>query len=682
MENRDDQIIINARKELLIKIDEKKGVTQLEKGLLGLTSYYEKNKTNKLNKSIYEMKLDINNESRPIEHLNGELYFMPEQYDILNQIDKYDRLLISAPTSFGKSLLIKEYIYKSNHNSIAYIVPTNSLAYELENFYKQSNSFKNYRIFDSKKTDGNDEDFKDNNTKEKFIFIGTQEKYMEMSKDIEIDLMVIDEAYKLQEKTSNQRNYILSSVFLDFINEGCKKMILLSPCGNFVGFDDYEFKILKTNFNAVDRIFTEVEKDEFRNKLIEEAQKDKTILFCESPNRISQYTDIDITFEINFSNILKELIEDVDEEWSVVKFLKKGIIVNHGAMPKYLQNKLLKMYIDNKELKLLIGTNSISEGINTPTRNIFIDPSYKTKKNKMIVQNTIGRAGRLGEYPIGRIFGCNLNIEKIMNHTEIKLSISNEKEREEVDKNIHKNNIKELCKDRNLEYEIIVELSNKYSFSYNVIKSFLDFIKKEVKKFGDASKLLGLPSVGRVMEDNHLYINGILNAYYKEKPSNNNIYFNNFKNKISYIKNKNKDKKIPSTTDIIDNYMKMRYSIIEYDIKPYVDFYYDLKDSGIKLEVGKNVDKSFEDFRKKYNEKIIGRKNYDELSEDEKKILSRLREYGISATDIILPNEALKLLNDGLNVRYSMYDIRNQINKLSSNTKYGEKFRKIHNKYF
>ena len=44
---------------------------------------------------------------------------------------------------------------------------------------------------------------------EKTFFIGTQEKFLEFGSSIigEIDLFVIDEAYKLQESIRNQRAY-------------------------------------------------------------------------------------------------------------------------------------------------------------------------------------------------------------------------------------------------------------------------------------------------------------------------------------------------------------------------------------------------------------------------------------------------------------------------------------------
>ena len=74
-----------------------------------------------LRHDMYKSKLDSN------KHYNAG------QLSLLNEIEKNKRVFISAPTSFGKTSLIMEYIYINYlklHN-IIFIVPTNSLMEEL-----------------------------------------------------------------------------------------------------------------------------------------------------------------------------------------------------------------------------------------------------------------------------------------------------------------------------------------------------------------------------------------------------------------------------------------------------------------------------------------------------------------------------------------------------------------------
>ena len=57
----------------------------------------------------------------------------PEQMRVLNLIKEYSGLIFSAPTSFGKTFVVFEYIVREKPNNIVLIVPTLALVDE----YKQ-----------------------------------------------------------------------------------------------------------------------------------------------------------------------------------------------------------------------------------------------------------------------------------------------------------------------------------------------------------------------------------------------------------------------------------------------------------------------------------------------------------------------------------------------------------------
>ena len=123
----------------------------------------------------------------------------------------------------------------------------NALAYELEKSFKSNENFSEYTIFDkAENTPVATYDTGD----VKSLFIGTQEKFLELGSHVfkEIDLFVIDEAYKLEESTREQRGYKLSETFLQGINKKSKKIILLSPQAKFKGFENYEFSTFESNW--------------------------------------------------------------------------------------------------------------------------------------------------------------------------------------------------------------------------------------------------------------------------------------------------------------------------------------------------------------------------------------------------------------------------------------------------
>lgn len=672
----------DKRKELLMAIDQGEKVSDLALGMYDLTPYFNED----VSKSLVEKIMYINNECRQVGHvLDKKIYFAPQQEEALNNLKKYNKCILSAPTSFGKTLIVKEYIYKTKPKNIIYIVPTNALAYELENSFKSNRVFSDYRIFDRTKST------MDTNEKNaKLLFIGTQEKYLEIRNSIveKIDLFVIDEAYKLEETTKNQRAYKLSETFLDSIINLSKKVFLLSPNANFIGFEKYEFQILEYDYNSVDKVYKVVDKTNFYNVVYEKASDNKTIVYFDSPNDINESID-------NFQSISKEndneFIEFLEREyhpsWSVIKLLKKGILVHHGQMPKYIQNKMMNLFISNKNYNLLLGTQSISEGINTPCKNMFIHMSCKTKKMQgLLLKNTIGRAGRLGIYPIGHIFSTE-NIEELTkNKITISLSISKDEELKEIEQSNDENAIDQLCKKYNIEKEFYENIRKKYHFSLNIISKILEELQNDLIY----SNFSSLPYIAVKIFDEYRWayidskcICGVLQYYYYE--GNVERYLQTYDDKIKFYrfkdKKNNKGKK-KTDTEIMDYYMRFLYSSLENYIVPVANIGYELFQRYPDWMFGENVIECIKNFIDRYNKMIIGIRNYEAFTDEQKIILQTLRDYGIIINNNTINHEMIAEIESRLNIRYSTYDIIRAINYLASNSKNNtERFLNIKKRY-
>lgn len=672
----------DKRKELLMAIDQGEKVSDLALGMYDLTPYFNED----VSKSLVEKIMYINNECRQVGHvLDKKIYFAPHQEEALNNLKKYNKCILSAPTSFGKTLIVKEYIYKTKPKNIIYIVPTNALAYELENSFKSNRVFSDYRIFDRTKST------MDTNEKNaKLLFIGTQEKYLEIRNSIveKIDLFVIDEAYKLEETTKNQRAYKLSETFLDSIINLSKKVFLLSPNANFIGFEKYEFQILEYDYNSVDKVYKVIDKTNFYNVVYEKASDNKTIVYFDSPNDINESID-------NFQSISKEndneFIEFLEREyhpsWSVIKLLKKGILVHHGQMPKYIQNKMMNLFISNKNYNLLLGTQSISEGINTPCKNMFIHMSCKTKKMQgLLLKNTIGRAGRLGIYPIGHIFSTE-NIEELTkNKITISLSISKDEELKEIEQSNDENAIDQLCKKYNIEKEFYENIRKKYHFSLNIISKILEELQNDLIY----SNFSSLPYIAVKIFDEYRWayidskcICGVLQYYYYE--GNVERYLQTYDDKIKFYrfkdKKNNKGKK-KTDTEIMDYYMRFLYSSLENYIVPVANIGYELFQRYPDWMFGENVIECIKNFIDRYNKMIIGIRNYEAFTDEQKIILQTLRDYGIIINNNTINHEMIAEIESRLNIRYSTYDIIRAINYLASNSKNNtERFLNIKKRY-
>ncbi len=658
----------DKRKDLLMAIDQGEKVSDLALGMYDLTPYFNED----ISKSLAEKIMYINNECRQVGHvLDKKICFAPQQEEALNNLEKYNKCILSAPTSFGKTLIIKEYIYKTKPKNIIYIVPTNALAYELENSFKSNQVFSDYRIFDRTKSS------MDTNEKNaKLLFIGTQEKYLEIRNSIveKIDLFVIDEAYKLEETTKNQRAYKLSETFLDSIINLSKKVFLLSPNANFIGFEKYEFQILEYDYNSVDKVYKVIDKSNFYNVVYEKASDNKTIVYFDSPNDINESID-------NFQSISKEnnnefiefLEREYHPEWSVIKLLKKGILVHHGQMPKYIQNKMMNLFISNKNYNLLLGTQSISEGINTPCKNMFIHMSCKAKKMQgLLLKNTIGRAGRLGVYPIGHIFSTE-NIEELTkNKITVSLSISKDEELKEIEQSNDESAIDQLCKKYNIEKEFYENIRKKYHFSLNIISKILEELQNDLIY----SNFSSLPYIAVKIFDEYRWayidskcICGVLQYYYYE--GNVERYLQTYDDKIKFYRFKDKKNKGNKKTDteIMDYYMRFLYSSLENYIVPIANIGYEIFQRYSDWMFGKNVIECIKNFIDRYNKMIIGIRNYEAFTDEQKIILQTLRDYGIIINNNTINHEMIAEIESRLNIRYSTYDIIRAINYLAINSK-------------
>lgn len=654
------------RRNLLLLLDEGIKVNDIDLGMYDLTPYYSESSEETLVEKILKIKNDI----RQVQHIKDKkICFAPPQEEALKFLENKKRCILSAPTSFGKTLIVKEYIYLLRPQSIVYIVPTNALAYELENSFKDNSCFSDYSIFDRKKIEVT-EIAKD----EQLLFIGTQEKYLEIKDSLpqNIDLFIIDEAYKLKESTKMQRGYKLSESFLDSITRKSQKIFLLSPNAEFEGFDKFEFDKFESSYNPVDKVFSMVEVDDFYNVLHDKATREKTILYCDSPAIINDTVDKLSScfedFEVNqFVNFLES---EYHPDWSVVKLLKKGILVHHGQMPKYIQNKMINLFNNSKKYLLLIGTNSISEGINTPTKYLFVHPDCtRIQSDRLLLKNTIGRAGRLGEYPIGHIYSTD-NIDKIVNETiQISLSISKDEELEELKNNSSEEIIEALCSDYGIEKDFYYELRQSTHLSISTIIKIFNVLKENIRY----PNFDNLPFMAQKVFNEYtnayidkICIKGIMQYSYNDL-NGTRTSLSTFEDRIDFYRVKSKVNLSNST--IIDNYMRFMYSSLEYYIYPIAKIAKKIYETYPEWKFGKNVLECIEMFIERYNRKIIGLTNYDQYSEEQKIILQALKDYGIIINNNVINLDMIIEIENNLNIRYSTYDIINSIKFLAENSK-------------
>ena len=122
-----------------------------------------------------------------------------EQKDVLDTFENANgKLFLSAPTSFGKTFLLKEIIYRhrENYSNIVIVLPTVALLIEVTEEIDDFNEKHSlgYTIYNSI--------YKDLELSERNIFILTPERVLRLLAivpDIELDFFFFDEIYKIDE---------------------------------------------------------------------------------------------------------------------------------------------------------------------------------------------------------------------------------------------------------------------------------------------------------------------------------------------------------------------------------------------------------------------------------------------------------------------------------------------------
>ncbi|MCR5609394.1 MAG: DEAD/DEAH box helicase, partial [Lachnospiraceae bacterium] len=183
---------------------------------LGLTMY----------SSIFSLDSTVYN-SFSLSEIDDKISLHPEQIKILNKIRENKSLIFSAPTSFGKTFVIFEYIAREHPKNVVLVVPTLALIdeYKRRIINQYRNVFCEYKVYLSIE-EGKEYDFNGYN-----IFLVTHdrvinEKIHEIFKTI--DFLVIDEVYKLQKNEEDDRILILNLAYYNLASIS-KKYVLLAP---------------------------------------------------------------------------------------------------------------------------------------------------------------------------------------------------------------------------------------------------------------------------------------------------------------------------------------------------------------------------------------------------------------------------------------------------------------------
>ncbi len=362
---------------------------------VGLFPYLEQDDLGLADSIAYEF-------HRP-ENMEGDgVVFHRVQAQVYNHLINGDNVALSAPTSFGKSLLIDAIVASRKYSNIAVVVPTIALIDETRR--RLSRFSPEFKII----THGSQQ------RRDKNLFVMTQERILDVEKLEPIDFFVIDEFYKLQPRPEDaDRSFLLNEAFYRLYKTGAQ-FYLLGP--NVKGLDmevvnRLELHFIKTDYKTVASEIHHVKADEGDLEALVtlcEGLPDPTLIYCSSPGRVRKVAEALMSIQepqAELGGAVNWVGEQYDPDWLYVKAMQRGIGVHHGKIPRALSQLVVRSFNEGR-VKFLACTSTLIEGVNTMAKNVIVfdNKIARRKFDYFTYNNILGRSGRMFQHFVGHVY--------------------------------------------------------------------------------------------------------------------------------------------------------------------------------------------------------------------------------------------------------------------------------------
>ena len=352
--------------------------------------------------------------------LESDVILTKEQKDLYDLFMKKRRLVVSAPTSFGKSRIVREIISHCSYECVTVVVPTNALLNETYQAFKDDVGLSEYSLVFSTHTEP---------PEGKSIYIFTPEKFDLYTDEygIEFDFFVFDEVYKVGNYDGR------SSVFSSCLYKAYKRKCDYYLIGPY--FKSFSKLYLERTSGHFERFQTDIVQKEIINycdgdapsyrtiSLPSRASKDgrlkqviqkitgPTIVYAgrkdTAETRAKLIHELKISSSRRASESVCELIDYIKQtistEWRLIEFLRTGVAFHHAGIPKYIQSEIVDLF-NAGDLDVIVCTPTLTEGVNTTAKNVIFFDTTKADQDLtgFEIKNVVGRSGRFGQHFVGR----------------------------------------------------------------------------------------------------------------------------------------------------------------------------------------------------------------------------------------------------------------------------------------
>jgi hypothetical protein len=338
------------------------------------------------------------------EALRAEGFTFHEmQQRVYEKLMDGENVVLSAPTSFGKSVVIDALIASNKWSQIVILVPTLALIDETRRRVARFSS--DYKVVTHPSQELGPRN----------VLVMTQERFLELDTLPEVDLFVIDEFYKLG--SGDDRRRTLLNVAWRRLHETGAQYYMIGPNVDALAPDvgaELDEALLVTDFKTVS---VDVEdRSEVVQQLADLLElvptlEGASLVFTGSPAKAERLAadlaGVVVTPErMGFSSLVSQwMAENYDAGWSIPSSLARGVGVHSGPMPRSLQRIMIRLF-NELDLSVLVCTSTLIEGVNTSAKNVIV---FEKKIDGQLLDfftfsNIRGRAGRMFRHYVGKVF--------------------------------------------------------------------------------------------------------------------------------------------------------------------------------------------------------------------------------------------------------------------------------------
>ena len=343
---------------------------------------------------------------------NKEAVLHRDQSELLKRLLKGESLVVSAPTSFGKSFVIDALLSIKHPDNVVIIVPTIALTDETRRriYVKFA---RDYQIITTPEVQ----------LGERNIFIFPQERaFGYLGKIPKLDLLIIDEFYKADVSKDPRRAVSLMKLLAQ-MKDRAKQCYFLMPNIDRMsdspftkGLEHVEFN-MKTVVLKHHNLYKKIKRDEDKKRacllhLLEELNGHKTLVYVKSyseQNKVAELLTTNLTVcktGSRSSDFSVWLQRNYAQDWSFATEVSRGVVRHNGKLHRALAQLVVHLFEDDDQCLFLIATSSLIEGVNTSAENVIL---WNNKKHircldPFTYKNIIGRGGRMFRHFVGNVY--------------------------------------------------------------------------------------------------------------------------------------------------------------------------------------------------------------------------------------------------------------------------------------